>query len=403
MLSHYVRIPLGSDPTPEHVLKSFTSFAGKYDEILIKIKEQQVEVDRWLAAIDVDSNRDLSSSLQTLSFHEENRFVELRQLLYDLKGPVARVELQINDIHALSSTIIQTGVQVNQLSDALASHHRSAVMDWLSKEPHHAYHQAQIKKVLAGTGQWLLRDSAYLDWQRSSSSSLLWLHGSMGSGKSCLTSVIHSMLLCMTDANQSAIVVNQLLQRHSVGIDPRPHYYYCMRDPLQKTRADHTYILGSIARQMCCTDAHGVLLPAAIEMYTRCNEQASAMPTSEESVDLIIRMTEARPVTYIVLDALDECDQETRGELLLALQKIVDRASALVKVFVSSRDDADIVAHFSIRPHIRVEIAKTQDDIQLFIEKRVDESAQRAILRGKATINLILEIKEALKAGAGGM
>jgi hypothetical protein len=40
--------------------------------------------------------------------------------------------------------------------------------------------------VLPGTGQWLLSDIAFETWKNESVSSLLWLHGMIGSGKSKL-------------------------------------------------------------------------------------------------------------------------------------------------------------------------------------------------------------------------
>jgi hypothetical protein len=43
----------------------------------------------------------------------------------------------------------------------------------------------------------------------------------------------------------------------------------------------------------------------------------------------------------IVVDALDECDSDTRWELVEALESITESAS-LVKVFVSSREEGDL-------------------------------------------------------------
>jgi adenylylsulfate kinase-like enzyme len=40
--------------------------------------------------------------------------------------------------------------------------------------------------VLPGTGQWLLSDPVFDKWKKESVSSILWLHGIPGSGKSKL-------------------------------------------------------------------------------------------------------------------------------------------------------------------------------------------------------------------------
>lgn len=66
---------------------------------------------------------------------------------------------------------------------------RLTILKWLSPLDYSTYHNSYFNRVLVGTGQWLLHDKRYLDWKTSTSSSILWLHGSIGTGKSCLTYV----------------------------------------------------------------------------------------------------------------------------------------------------------------------------------------------------------------------
>jgi hypothetical protein len=48
-------------------------------------------------------------------------------------------------------------------------------------------HHKQVKKdLLEGTGKWLLDDPIFKRWKDDSASSILWLHGIAGSGKSKL-------------------------------------------------------------------------------------------------------------------------------------------------------------------------------------------------------------------------
>lgn len=204
-----------------------------------------------------------------------------------------------------------------------------------------------------------------------------------------------------THNHRSAVVALQLT-RFDDNLSPRPHYFYCKKDPQQKERSDAASILGSIARQMCCLEEKGDILQAAVELYEKSTEQGSRSPTMEESIDLIIRMSEARSVTYIIIDALDECDMEPRGALLIGLQRIRESASH-VKIFLSSRDDPDIIVHFATQPHIRVKSSKTKEDIDLFIEDAVDQSSKRDLLFGRASADLVRLIKTALSKGADGM
>lgn len=48
-------------------------------------------------------------------------------------------------------------------------------------------------------------------------------------------------------------------------------------------------------------------------------------------------------MTTIVIDALDECNSNERQYLLDSIEQILQDSFSLVKIFVSSRDDQDIV------------------------------------------------------------
>ena len=63
---------------------------------------------------------------------------------------------------------------------------RTVILRWMSSEPYLQHHEQTKKEVLSGTGQWLLSDLVFQRWKKESVSSLLWLHGIPGSGKSKL-------------------------------------------------------------------------------------------------------------------------------------------------------------------------------------------------------------------------
>jgi hypothetical protein len=68
----------------------------------------------------------------------------------------------------------------------LAGAKRAQILRWLSSEPYIKHHEETKKDALPGTGQWLLSDMVFHTWKNGSESSLLWLHGMIGSGKSKL-------------------------------------------------------------------------------------------------------------------------------------------------------------------------------------------------------------------------
>jgi hypothetical protein len=64
---------------------------------------------------------------------------------------------------------------------------RNEILRWMSLEPYIQHHEQAKMDVLLGTGQWLLSDPVFEKWKKESVSSILWLHGIPGSGKSKLT------------------------------------------------------------------------------------------------------------------------------------------------------------------------------------------------------------------------
>lgn len=104
---------------------------------------------------------------------------------------------------------------------------------------------------------------------------------------------------------------------------------------------------------------------------------ASGLLSLSESRALIIELAAYYPLVTIVVNALDECDPEKRADLLEALEAILKESSSLVKIFVSSRDDQDIVCHLSNYPNLELSSEKNRDDISLLVTTETDTLVRR--------------------------
>ena len=128
-------------------------------------------------------------------------------------------------------------------------------------------------------------------------------------------------------------------------------FFYCARSTAEPARAKPVEILCALLRQLCTSNVdEPVKNPVAKEYEARrkkAEEDCSTIKrlTIEECTRLIIELTKDHPA-IIILDALDECEGITRHELLEALDSIVSNSANVVKVFISSRDDIDIVSTF---------------------------------------------------------
>lgn len=109
------------------------------------------------------------------------------------------------------------------------------------------------------------------------------------------------------------------------------------------------------------------------------------------------------PVT-ILIDALDECRASQRHELLGALDVLLERSAYLVKVFVSSRDDVDIVLRLQKHPNIYINIDNNKNDIHRFIQFEIRKAlSDRRLLKGAVSSGLAKLITEKLAMKARGM
>lgn len=120
-------------------------------------------------------------------------------------------------------------------------------------------------------------------------------------------------------------------------------------------------------------------------------------------MQLIIALLENDPIV-IIIDALDECVPARRHEILEALDTIIHQSANLVKVFVSSRDDNDIVCRLANSPNIFIRATDNGEDIDRFVDTGINKSLQnRKLLSGCISDQMKEKIITILQNGAQGM
>ncbi|CAI6080012.1 unnamed protein product [Clonostachys chloroleuca] len=302
--------------------------------------------------------------------------VELRRIRESFDAPMQRWD---GALHAIS--------------DQLEGEQRKKVLQWMSAEPYIQHHKQTKGEVLKGTGKWLLENPSFLKWKNESASSILWIRGIPGSGKSKLMSIAIEDAMSAFQAKQS----------------PQPVYFYCSRNPAEPGRSDPSRILASIARQLATPEAGGAILEPALEVYNERESQASADGPLrlEESKELIIKLLDQYKgaTMTIAIDALDECNEDTRGDLLEVFEFLLEESPCLLKLLVSSRDDQDIVYQFENYPCLALSSAHSSPDIELFVASEVKKLLNSRFLRKTQSGKEVLSekiIKE-LTAKADGM
>jgi hypothetical protein len=69
---------------------------------------------------------------------------------------------------------------------------------------------------------------------------------------------------------------------------------------------------------------------------------------------------------------MDECNLNTRLDLLDALQHLLKQSSSLVKVFVSSQDNQDIMLKLSSYLNLAINSRRNSNNITQFVNAEVE-------------------------------
>ncbi|KAJ5109321.1 hypothetical protein N7456_005996 [Penicillium angulare] len=351
---------------------------GKSDlhDLLIKMKTDEEEAERWANLVEAEMNKYIASQVASLSCGIKE--------LSNLKNALTRMD----------QPVLQMSIQLDRVQDHLDNLQRQKILDWLSTQKYGDHHRFINDRVLEGTCSWILRHLEFISWKGNSTNSIMYLHGTQGTGKSCLTSVVVEDGMAIASMNEDCALA----------------YFYCSRSSSEPQRADPRRILGCIARQLSSTSTDRLIAPATLELYDKLHATDGSRTelNIREQVDLILELTRMYSRTTIVVDALDECDPETRWELVDALESVADESDSLVKIFISSREEGDLRLSFEDNTDIQMGSLQNSEDIQKFVVFETDRMVARKQLLGrikqKATKDELTQlIKENVAAKANGM
>jgi hypothetical protein len=219
---------LDEESTLKRILKSAFAVEEFVDNAFADINKRRLDVDRYTSTC-LAGYQSRATSAQC-----QEQITRLAMLEASLIQPINRMDITL--------TIIE---------DSLQRAERVKILTWLSKEPHIQHQMNAWKGFNPGTGQRLLADENYLKWQRTSTSSILWLHGRIGSGKTKLMS----------------LAVQCAKYGYAHRVHPQPAFFYCSRDPTKKTRSDPEVVLASITRQLSALEPTKPILEPAVIRY----------------------------------------------------------------------------------------------------------------------------------------
>ena len=264
------------------------------------------------------------------------------------------------------------------------------VRNWLSSaRPRDDLAEASDKRRVP-LGDWLLEHPQFQRWQSKGHSSMLWLYGFTGTGKTGLTCRIMRVL------------------ESSIQRTGRLACFFCSNDKAHQesfSRADPEEALRSIVSQLATSKESNYVAPILQSKYDAFGPDSdqSMDLTYSDCVDILVTISERMPIT-IIIDAFDECDQDKSPKLLQYLQEIIQRSPSNVKLFISTRSFLAIEDNLTPDRSIEVTAANNGDDVRTFIRSTLDlQIKERNLLNGEVPDDLKNEIESTLTNRAGNM
>ncbi|CRK38866.1 hypothetical protein BN1708_016682, partial [Verticillium longisporum] len=303
------------------------------ENTLSGLEKLEVKLDREVQACGVQL-----SSAANLQQHS---------LLDSLKQPLRRID---EDVHKCLREI-----EVSK---------KQQVLNSISKIQVHVYHVEKNQRRAKATCEWLVEHKTFLAWENSSWSSTLWLKGEMGVGKSFLTSKV-------IDRYLSVIPTGMGSEHASSCSDEGFGYFYC--DGSIPERRNSTEILRSFVAQLAGPSMNKTAIHPQIDKL--CGHPDASRPALgiASCKEILVDLINTYPRSTLVLDALDECERESRSDLIDAFRHLVTSADKPVKLFVSSRPEKGFPGPVSPGDLVEISTKDNENDIARYIDEQIEK------------------------------
>ncbi|RPA94670.1 hypothetical protein L873DRAFT_1700709, partial [Choiromyces venosus 120613-1] len=303
--------------------------------------------------------------------------------VYILRDGKKGIEAIENNLRGLDNPIGRIGHRVEAIYVEVEEKKRFKILKWLSKIECFSHHKSIQKGILEGTGQWLMERPEYNEWYSSLGSSILWLYGNPGAGKTKLMSMVIQRLMTEESEHQATA------------------YFYCYRN--EEQRRDPGEILGALLKQLALSNEE--LPKIIVSAYDKQRRRGSGSSLDiTEAQDLIAELANTKSKTIFLIDGLDEVDKIRRKELLDALKSIIESTSQVVKIFLSSRDNKDIRNELYGVPNLSIKAVDNAADIDRFITREIGQKIRDgSLLGGEVPDDLREHIESTISGKAQGM
>lgn len=317
------------------------------------------EREKDLSRVTEECERHCNSSHRsdTKEFHELSRslYLNVQAQMYDGIASFWWI-----DTDAVNRTLAISLIEDKNLIELL---------EWISPMQYTSHHNRVKEARTPSTCEWLLQHEKFHEWE-ASPSAILWLQGSRqyhftsgmllatdiflaGAGKTFLTSK----------------VIDHVQTRLDNSSCPSGFaFFYCDRN--DEARRKPLSVLQSFVRQLSTSTKNPGGVRKNLQALCRKRRTEGSGLSLSDCREQLLESVNLYAQTTLVLDGLDECEPESRQEIVTAIESVFESKTSL-KVFISSRRDRDIRQRFSNKPNIDIQAAHNENDIRDFVNEEI--------------------------------
>ncbi|KAF4993932.1 hypothetical protein FDECE_13283 [Fusarium decemcellulare] len=331
--------------------KALSILKWPLNEREVKLIIDSMEHEKSLLALALANNsRNLMMEIKKCSNGAARR---LEGLIQELEKASNENRQQFMQIENILLSINQSHDYLRREMDGVKQYgddrERQAILNWLSPTDNASQQSDTIHRRHTGTGHWLIDSAEFRAWL-DTAKQILFCPGIPGAGKTIITAIVVDHLSARFDGNGR------------VGIA----YLYCNYRHQQQQKAEN--LLAILLRQLINGQPY---IPDCVQdLYNRYRDRRRGLTFHEISTTLhtVISMYSR---VYIIVDALDECQESDgcRARFMDEILSLRDKAGA--NLFATSRHIPEIIQKFEGGSSL--EIRANNSDVWSYLDSRMSQ------------------------------
>lgn len=185
---------------------------------------------------------------------------------------------------------------------------------------------------------------------------------------------------------RSSRVIDYLLDEAQTSNYGVAYVYF---DYNEQNQQKPIHVLASLVKQLASQLPQ---LPTYItDLKAKHTKEGDKRPTVDELYSCLLSTLKSFSQTFLVFDALDECNQKSQRKGLLPLFHRMGKSG--INVFLTSRQHPEDI-QYSFRDSAKTELRANDEDVKQYIQQKIDEHprAKRLVERGGCEDKIISEL-----------